>query len=252
MKTSAITTRLRLAVLLTGITFLTTGLFWITGELVFNETDTIRSAPAWLIYLMTAGFDAGEGIRIAYTLVFLGLIILGQWLFLRPRGGWRVQLAGSGRPMKAALVTAAFLAMLLTAGLILTLLEVFDADITGKIFDGLDDSDKGTVPLIGFYLACLLVWLLWTVIFFVYWKQDRQTTGTGRIVAALLAGSILELFVAIGVYAWNPNEEDCWCARGSYTGLVFGATVMIWAFGPGLILLFLKKQKDRELKKNTL
>ena len=245
MKPSTIPTRLRLAVFLTGITCLATGLLWIAGELVFSDTDAVRSAPAWLIYLLTGGYDAGEEIRIAYTLVFLGLIILSQWLFLRPRGDRRVQLSESGRPMKIALVTAAFLAMLLSAGLILTLLEVFDPDITGAIFDGLDGGDRDTSSLIGFYLVCLLVWLTWAVVFFIYWKQDRMITGTGRMITALLAGSILEFFIAIGVYAWNPNKEDCWCARGSYTGLVFGATVMIWAFGPGLVLLFLKKQRDR-------
>jgi hypothetical protein len=31
----------------------------------------------------------------------------------------------------------------------------------------------------------------------------------------------------------------------SYTGLVFGATVMIWAFGPGLLFLFLREQGYR-------
>ena len=246
MKTSGIAGRIRLAVLLIGLTCLAMGLAWLAGVLIMTEEDAVQVAPAWLVYLLTGGVDGDEDLQIAYTLVFLGLIVFGQWLFLRPRRNWQVQLAESGRPMKTALVTAAFLAMLLTGGLILTLLDIFNPDTATHVFDELDGNAGHTGALIGFYLTGLLLWLLWSIIFYIYWRQSEQTTRLGRMVAGLLGGSILEFIVAIGVYAWNPHNDDCWCARGSYTGLVFGATVMIWAFGPGLILLFLKKRRDRQ------
>jgi hypothetical protein len=47
------------------------------------------------------------------------------------------------------------------------------------------------------------------------------------------------------VYVWKTDEDDCWCARGSYTALVFSATVMLWAFGPGLLFLFLREARYR-------
>ena len=59
-------------------------------------------------------------------------------------------------------------------------------------------------------------------------------------------GSFLEMFVGIGVFAWNPQKEDCYCARGSYTALIFGGTVLLWCFGPGIILLFLREKYRRE------
>jgi hypothetical protein len=62
---------------------------------------------------------------------------------------------------------------------------------------------------------------------------------------ALLVGSILELLVATGVYVWKTDEDNCWCARGSYTALVFSATAMLWAFGPGLLFLFLREARYR-------
>lgn len=250
LKTDTLPPRLRLAVLLSGLTCLAAGLAWLAGYLIISEADTdaLTVAPAWLIYILTIGIDDSEDVVIAYTLIFLGLIVATQWLFLRPRGDWRVQLAETGRPMKTAIATAAFLAMLLSGGLILTLLDVFSPDTVTRIFDELDGNGEHSGALIGFYLTGLLVWLLWAFIFYIYWRPGVQATRLGRMVAGLLAGSVLELIVAIGVYAWDPHEEDCWCARGSYTGLVFGATVMIWAFGPGLILLFLKKQRDRQAK----
>ncbi len=59
----------------------------------------------------------------------------------------------------------------------------------------------------------------------------------------LIVGSVLELLVASGVFVWKSDEDSCWCARGSYVGLVFGATVMIWAFGPGLVLVFFREAR---------
>ena len=240
--------RPRLAVLLIGLTCLGTGLAWLAGNLVIADADAVKVAPAWLVYILSGGYDNGEDVQIAYTLVFIGLVVVAQWLFLRPRGNWRVQLAESGRPMKTAVATAAFLAMLLSGGLILTLLDVFSPDTATHIFDELDGNGEHSSALTWFYLTGLLIWMLWTIIFFIYWRPGVQATRLGRMAAGLLAGSVLELFVAIGVYAWNPHDEDCWCARGSYTGLVFGATVMIWVFGPGLILLVLKKQRDKQAR----
>ena len=82
--------------------------------------------------------------------------------------------------------------------------------------------------------------------FFVYWRQGDRATQMGKMIRGLIAGSLLETFIAIGVYAWNPHREECYCARGSYTGLVFGATVLLWCFGPGVVLLFLRERERRD------
>ena len=38
----------------------------------------------------------------------------------------------------------------------------------------------------------------------------------------------------------HGQDKHCYCARGSYTGLVFGGTAIIWLLGPGVFLLFLR------------
>ena len=72
MKTTNTPQRLRLAVLLIGLTCVIMGLAWLFGEMIITEQDVVQMAPAWLIYLLTAGFDAGDEIQIAYTLIFIG------------------------------------------------------------------------------------------------------------------------------------------------------------------------------------
>jgi Na+/proline symporter len=123
--------------------------------------------------------------------------------------------------------------MMLTVGAIATLLEL--ADLWNTALDS-----EWYVPA-----AASVVWLAWAVVFYAYWRKGTRLEQLRRMAQSLVAGSILELLVATGVYAWKPDHDDCWCARGSYAGLVFSATVMIWAFGPGLLFLFLREKRHR-------
>ena len=38
------------------------------------------------------------------------------------------------------------------------------------------------------------------------------------------------------------REDDCYCARNSYTTLIFGCTALLWAFGPGVVLPFMREK----------
>lgn len=64
----------------------------------------------------------------------------------------------------------------------------------------------------------------------------------GRMIRGLLAGSFLEVFVAIPVHVWATRERECYCCRRTYTTLVFAGTVLLWAFGPGLVLLYWREK----------
>ncbi|NBC10458.1 MAG: hypothetical protein GVY24_01820 [Planctomycetes bacterium] len=170
--------------------------------------------------------------------VVLGLLLLIQWLFLRPTRGWSVRMARKARPMMTSLLAAGFMAMLLTVGLIITLLELPNW-WASRI------NDVWYPFAYGVWAAMAGLWLIWAAIFWVYWRQGDRYTQMGRMIRGLVAGSILELLVAAPIQAMNLHKEDCYCARGSYTGLVFGTTVLIWCFGPGLVLLYLREHHRR-------
>ena len=63
-------------------------------------------------------------------------------------------------------------------------------------------------------------------------------------IKGLIGGSILELFISIPIFV--TRDDVCYCETGSYAGIVFGATVLLWAFGPGVYLLFLREKKRLE------
>ena len=99
-------------------------------------------------------------------------------------------------------------------------------------------------------LAGLLgLWLLWSLVFFAYWRGATRHGQIARMTQRLIRGTFLELFAATAVFAWNPHEESCYCGRGSYLGLVLGGTVLAWTFGPGILLLFLGQKRRRRVER---
>jgi hypothetical protein len=168
-----------------------------------------------------------------------GIIILLQWAFLRPGTNWRVRLTTHGIPLKSSVISAGVMAMLLTTGMISLLLELPDW------WQPLMDSDSLLV-LISIYGTMLVIWGVWGWIFFIYWRQGDRYTQMGRMIHGLVAGSILEIMVAVPVHIWAARQRECYCCRGTYTTIVLAGTVLIWAFGPSIILLYMREKYRRE------
>lgn len=176
------------------------------------------------------------------ALVVVGLLLLAQWVFLRPGRLLPIRLTAYGRPLKSAVIVAAAMAMLLTLGAFALLLEligvwkrVFDPDHYGLIW----------TSGVGIYAGMLGVWAIWTALFYRYWRDGDRYTQLGRIVRALIAGSFVEAVVSAPVQAFASKEDNCYCQRGSYTTLICAGAVLFWAFGPGIALLFLREHYRR-------
>jgi hypothetical protein len=232
--------RLRWALLAAASICLLAGLYWTTSPLLSG--DGARLAPlyllptAWPARYLVEDAESEDVQSFVVVVLFLGLMLATQWMFLRPRRGFRVRMTQKARPLRTALAAAAFLASILTFGAVAVALELFRAWEGLGLFDG--DHLKGS--LIGLWSG---LWLLWGIVFYLYWNKGSRFDQCRAMARGLIVGSVLELLVATGVYLWKSDEDDCWCARGSYTGLVFGATVMVWAFGPALVLLFLREAR---------
>jgi hypothetical protein len=187
--------------------------------------------------------------RLNYVLVslpYLALFLLTQWLLLMPRGRLRLPLDVEGRPMKRAAVAAGFVAMLLSAGVVAVILEwPMEPDGSIWIYAFFDEEQKAQHFGL-FWLFMLGLWVLWAVIFHLYGRSLDRHTWLTRIFRGLLAGTVLELLVAGPAHAWVARNDDCYCARGTYTGLVFGLTAAFWLFGPGVFLLLLREKRRLE------
>lgn len=190
-------------------------------------------------------FDNTKAPYLAVAAIYLGVFLLTQWFFLLPRGTWRLRVAGDGRPMAVSLVIAGLLAALLSMAFLATLLH-----LTGR-WTAFAFQSEGGQPSLQSRLAPPLLtlaglWLVWAFVFLVYLRQGDHYTRAGKILRGLFAGSVLELLVAGPAHVFVNRNQDCYCVQGSYTGLVLGGTVLLWCFGPGVALLFLRECERRE------
>ena len=179
--------------------------------------------------------DASRWIYFAIGLIYIAFFFFTQWLFLAPKKLWKIKTTTAARPMKKAAIAAAFAMALLTSGLIYSISNLFLAENT--------DSPTNSLEYL-FISIPLILWIFWSIIFCIYFRQTDYYTWAGKIIRALIAGSILELFVSIPIFV--TREDECYCVRGSYVGIIFGATVLLWAFGPAVFFLFLRQKHQIE------
>jgi hypothetical protein len=184
---------------------------------------------------MLLEIDPGQALFVVDTIVIVGVMLVTQWLFLSPRGNLAIHLSRHGRPMGRSIAAAAFIAMLLSTAFAATLLEI----------SGWWSSQKSYAVV---YAAMSVMWLGWAIVFYVYWRGRDQTTYLSKMLMWLFGGSVLELLVAAPVHAmvWGRAKYGCYCSQGSYVGLVLGGVVLLWTFGPGILLLFAHEKYRRE------
>lgn len=232
--------RVRHCLLVVGILYTLAAVAWIVWPLAASpssgsfEPMGLMGTPLGVLYIEALGGASHLG------LVF-GLLILAQWAFLRPRRVLAMHLTTDGKPLRSAVIAAGAMAMFLTAGAVTLLLEASDWWEPGW------DPPDGWRFALSFYGGMLLIWAIWAWVFFVYWRQGDRYTQLGRMLRGLIAGSVLEAIVAIPVHIWATRQRECYCVRGTYTTLVFSGVVLLWAFGPGIILLY-QREKYRQAK----
>ncbi len=220
--------------LISGLFCMVAGIWWLFGAPPFGQMHLIGTPACWGLVFIGSDVLA----MILNSSFYLGVFLVTQWAFLRPRRRWGVRLARKGRPMKSALAAAAVMGMLLSVGLVATLLE---------LVDWWESILEHSLGIWGLWAAMAAIWALWVVVFLVYWRRGDRYTQLSRMVRGLIAGSVLELMVAIPVQATSSSSDKCYCQHGSYSGVVFGVTVLLWAFGPGIALMVLgeKARRDR-------
>ena len=224
------------------------GIIWLFGPFIHESLGggLLGTPSISILGPLSYAFDdeLGTAAYIAMVLFYLAFFFLTQWLFLNPKKFWKIKIEHTGRPMKKAVIAAAFAATLISVALLYSIIDLFSSDFYDDI------SSKESILSILFLLIPISMWILWSVIFFVYSRKSDYNTWSAKLLRAIFAGSVLELFVSIGVY--TTRQDDCYCARGSYTGIIFGTTALLWCFGPGIVFLYIKEKKRSENLKEIL
>ncbi|MHC4243875.1 MAG: hypothetical protein ACYS3N_08570 [Planctomycetota bacterium] len=223
--------RLRHIILVGGILFTIAGIIWILLPLFLSDSEIFFGLIGTVLSIASDN-EQTYGINVV---IVVGLVLLAQWAFLRPSKGWTIRMVTVGRPLKTSIFAAGVIAMLLTVGFVALLLEL------PNLWAGIMSAESYW-SIICVWIAMLIIWGIWSLIFFVYWRQGDRYTQLGKMIRGLVAGSILETIIAVPVHIWATRQRECYCCRGTYTTLVLAATVLIWAFGPGIVLLYMREK----------
>lgn len=137
------------------------------------------------------------------------------------------------RSLWVPLLGSAFLAALLAFGGSFALAEWLGGTIN---FD-----------VVNFYVifgATGAVWLAWTLVFWAL-SYDRPPDAIAvRLHRWLLAGSVLELLIAVPTHVVVRRRDECCAGIGTGMGICAGIIVMLLGFGPSVAFLYYKRWKQ--------
>jgi hypothetical protein len=192
------------------------------------------ASPAVLWYLNRNDSDT-FAITTFVSVVVTVLMLAGLALLLTP-----VRLTRQGRMSRES-----FLIPLIASGLLVGLLIGGFGWALSELAWGSEGND--TFPW--FLLAGGVVWIAWSVVFWAVTASIEPLSISVRLHRWLLAGSVAELLVAVPCHIVVRRRTEC-CA-GLYTGtaICVGAVVMFIAFGPSVLLLYLRRSRQIAIPK---
>ncbi len=179
-----------------------------------------------LVYYFVDG--AGE-----HAIPILIVATLGtQWLFLAMRGEPQMLRPVQPRQLRLPAIVSGFMAALLLASLSLALCELAY----------LDDNDVFTTVVL---ILNLGGWALWSFLFYSYCSRLDYLAAIRRMLLWLIGGSLLQLMAPVPSHFLVVRRPGCFVGIGTAMGIMGGLLVMGWAFGPGIILLFMYETRRR-------
>lgn len=161
--------------------------------------------------------------------VSVGLFVIGYGLTVIPIGQhWYTP--PRRRSVALPLIASATCAAALAFGACLASAEFFRV------------GGKGVVPAAA--VGAAAVWVGWTVVFLGVSRSVSRGSLGERLYRRLLAGSVMELLVAIPMHMIVRRRDEC-CA-GMFTGLGIGIglVVLVLALGPAVFVLCFRRYRQ--------
>lgn len=172
-----------------------------------------------------------------WTIAILGLTILSQIIFIFTAGTKDLCKPLRKRRVVLPIIMASFMMMVLVIGVLFALTELFYVNIA---------MYEGGIE----FVIMGLVWLLWGLIFYARYSNVVRLKLLKKLVNTMIAGSLIDLLASIPSHMIVGKRPGCFVGLQTAMGVCAGIMVMLWAFGPGVIVLFLAEKRKAELGKN--
>jgi hypothetical protein len=169
-------------------------------------------------------------------LILLGIMLGCQALFIFGSGTIQLCQPMRKRRLIFPVIVAAFMMALLTLALILA---------TGELIQY--DGPSGEWMPWAFLAFGILVWAAWGWIFWRRYHDAPRQHVMARLSAWILAGSLLELLACVPMHLIVSRRPGCLVGLFTMLGIISGCLVACFAFGPAIVLLFLRPRHREEL-----
>jgi hypothetical protein len=171
------------------------------------------------------------------------------WVMLLAGGPLVLLLIHVGMPRKRSRPRRHILVAAAAAGLALALLVTAAAasvvtaiDVRGTLFC---KDCSWVLPSIW-----LGSWLLWAL---VLWRMgERLLDPAGRIYRRLVAGSVLELLIAIPSHVIVRQRHECCAPMVTGLGIAAGFAILLMSLGPGTLFLYRARMPRLRPRVNTM
>ena len=183
----------------------------------------------------TALFNEGGNEGTAFVITVLALTLGSQALFLL--GSGKLELSRPVRGWRLVIPAA-------VAGLMLAILIGAAAVATAELFY----LNKGWVGVLLLYALVPVSWIVWSVLLFIYCRGRERFTILARLTGLIFAGSLATILVSIPAHILVSRRPGCFVGILTFFGIASGVCVMLWSFGPTILLLFFREKRRLELR----
>lgn len=194
-------------------------------------------------------------------LVFITIMVVGQLALLVVPVDIAEKRPVTKRRLIFPVVAAGLMMALLITGLVASVSEflIRDKEHAGPLLFTLRIPDSAANLKEAFadptFLRVIAVfifaWLLWALIFFRWTRKLKPEGLIEKQCRLLYRGSILELLVAVPTHVIARSRDYCCAGFSTFIGIVFGISVMLFSFGPGVFFLFAERWKKLHPKKQA-
>jgi hypothetical protein len=174
--------------------------------------------------------------------VRLARILISPWMWALVMGlAQAAMLVVPVRVESRRPVTTRWLIWPALAALIMLLLLA--GGIIAAVWETIANTNDLTDPatIIAFASPVGAVWIAWAITFAFYTIRGGRQGFMNRLARSLIAGSILELLVAVPAHVLARTRGYCCAGFGTFWGIAAGISVMLFAFGPAVFVLFARR-----------
>lgn len=189
---------------------------------IFASVEELLGDPEWWTF---GGIVASISVAI-------------QAVFLIPLFDRRPPRGERSRALVLSFIIGSFVAALLMVGMALSLAEL--VSLLSEERFSVDQMGEAYRILIGtlFFGG----WAFWTLCLIVFVRDIWSDRILGRMVGALLAGTVLEVIVVLPIDIMVRKKTDCYCDTGTFFTLCIASAATLWLAGPGIAIALLSKK----------